>query len=167
MKYVAIKTDRFLLRSLSVADVNIRYHDWLHSQNKSQYIEYSKRSKSIDKLKEYVNRKVLSNHALLLGIFDIANNVHIGNVKYEPIDFENRTAVMGILIGDKNYRGIGVAPEVIKASSIWLKNTHNITSIILGVSIENDRAINAYKKIGFITCKEDLINSNLTMCLSL
>ena len=87
MKYVAIKTDRFLLRSLSVADVNIRYHDWLHSQNKSQYIEYSKRSKSIDKLKEYVNRKVLSNHALLLGIFDIANNVHIGNVKYEPIDF--------------------------------------------------------------------------------
>ena len=109
----------------------------------------------------------MSNHALLLGIFDIANNVHIGNVKYEPIDFENRTAVMGILIGDKNYRGIGVAPEVIKASSIWLKNTHNITSIILGVSIENDKAINAYKKIGFITCKESLINSNLTMCLSL
>jgi [ribosomal protein S5]-alanine N-acetyltransferase len=167
MNGVTIETDRFLLRTLTVIDVGAKYYSWINSPAKSQYIVYAKKERTIDELKEYVEQRVKSKSVLLFGIFDIINNKHIGNVKYEPIDFENGTAVMGILIGDKNYRGIGVAPEVIKASSIWLKNTHNITSIILGVSIENDRAINAYKKIGFITCKEDLINSNLTMCLSL
>ena len=167
MNGVTIETDRFLLRTLTVIDVGAKYYSWINSPAKSQYIVYAKKERTIDELKEYVEQRVKSKSVLLFGIFDIINNKHIGNVKYEPIDFENRTAVMGILIGDKNYRVIGVAPEVIKASSIWLKNTHNITSIILGVSIENDRAINAYKKIGFITCKEDLINSNLTMCLSL
>jgi len=103
----------------------------------------------------------------MLGIFDIGNNHHIGNIKYEPIDYENRVATMGILIGEEDYRGLGVAPEVIKASSMWLKKTFNITNIILGVSLENDRAISAYEKIGFSTYEKNLLNNNLKMHLNL
>jgi [ribosomal protein S5]-alanine N-acetyltransferase len=166
MKGIVIETDRFFLRSLSVSDVSARYYNWLHSQGKSQYIEYSKRNHTINELKEYVNQRALSDNALLLGIFDVANNSHIGNIKYEPIDFENRVTTMGILIGEKDYRGLGVAPEVIKASSMWLKKTFNIANVILGVSLKNDRAIKAYEKIGFSTYEKNLLNNNLKMHLS-
>ena len=167
MKDISIKTDRFLLKTLLTSDVNSRYHGWLKPSAKNQFIEYSKKNHTIEELKQYVDHRANSPNALMLGIFDIFNGLHIGNIKYEPIDFENREATMGILIGEKNYRGLGVAPEVIKASSIWLKKTFNISDIILGVSLENVRAINAYEKIGFSTYAKNLVNNNIKMRLSL
>ena len=74
---------------------------------------------------------------------------HIGNIKYEPIDFENKVAVMGILIGEKDWRGVGVASEVIKSSSEWLNKQYDINHIALGVDSKNIAAIKTYKKIGF------------------
>ena len=43
---------------------------------------------------------------------------HIGNIKYEPIDFQAATATMGILTGANDWRGKGVGPEVIKGSAL-------------------------------------------------
>ena len=148
MKCVTIKTDRFLLRTLTAVDVGKEYFSWINSSAKSQYIEYAKKERTIDELKEYVEQRVKNRNALLFGIFDI-NNKHIGNIKYEPIDFENRTASMGILIGDERYRGKGVAVEVINFSANWLWNEFGIGRIFLGVKSSNNAAIRAYKKAGF------------------
>jgi ribosomal-protein-alanine N-acetyltransferase len=56
---------------------------------------------------------------------------------------------MGILIWNKEYRGKGVTPEVLNASTFWLKQNKNIKHIVLGVDVENHTAINAYEKVGF------------------
>ena len=57
---------------------------------------------------------------------------------------------MGILIGNSIWRGRGVGPEVIIGSGRWLKDNYSIKTMTLGVAINNDRALTAYKKIGFM-----------------
>ena len=74
---------------------------------------------------------------------------HIGNIKYEPIDYKGKTAVLGILIGDSDWRGKGVAIEVIKASAHYLAERYGVTTIFLGVNQNNKAAVSAYQKVGF------------------
>lgn len=166
MNGVTIETDRFLLRTLTVIDVGTKYYSWINSPAKSQYIVYAKKERTIDELKEYVEQRVKSKSALLFGIFDIINNEHIGNIKYEPIDFENRTALMGILIGDESYRGKGVASEVINVSANWLWNVYGISKVFLGVESGNNAAISAYKKAGFRETAS-LKSNNMTISMVL
>ena len=74
---------------------------------------------------------------------------HIGNIKYEPIVIEEYQATMGILIGEKRWRGKGVATEVINASMTWLKRNLGIRKFFLSVDLDNIYAIKAYEKSGF------------------
>ena len=86
---------------------------------------------------------------LFLGIFDKTNSLHIGNIKYEPVNAVLGYAVMGILIGEPAYRGKGVAIEVLNSSARWLKENRNTRQVLLAVSKENHVAIRAYQRMGF------------------
>ena len=149
MKNVTIVTNRFLLRSITEDNVNEHYFGWINGSNKSQYIDYSSQDRSIEELHAYVSKRIDDDSILILGIFVRETGNHIGNIKYEPIDFENKVSVMGILIVEKDWRGVGVASEVIKSSSEWLNKQFDINHIALGVDSKNIAAIKAYKKIGF------------------
>ncbi len=74
---------------------------------------------------------------------------HIGNIKYEPIVIEEHQATMSILIGEKHWRGKGVATEVINTSRIWLEKNLGIRKFFLNVDLGNIYAIKAYEKSGF------------------
>jgi RimJ/RimL family protein N-acetyltransferase len=160
MKDILIETERFLLKSLTKEDVNKRYLDWINDPNKSQYITYGNKQRDINELCSYVDERLLNESILFLGIFIRESGIHIGNVKYEPIDFQNGFTVMGILIGEENWKGKGVAKEVIRESSMWLNSKHGIQQIILGVDVRNINAIKAYQKCGFILEKTPYIEND-------
>ena len=141
-----IITNRFILRPLNVKDVNERYANWLIDESTSKYI--SARI-SLMELRDYVLARSNRDDVLFLGVFNKTNGLHIGNIKYEPIDVERHQAVMGILIGDKDWRDKGVASEVIIASAMMLNRLLKIEKILLGVSKSNLAAIKAYEKTGF------------------
>lgn len=142
-----IVSPRFTLRPLGVDDVTQRYSSWLRHQETSKYITARL---DILELKRYVLERLNREDVLFLGIFDKNTGLHIGNIKYEPINSSEATANMGILIGEAGWRGCGVAVEVILASSNWLYQNRNIRKIILGVNKLNSAAIRAYLKVGFL-----------------
>jgi [ribosomal protein S5]-alanine N-acetyltransferase len=144
-----IKLDRFYLRHLGPDDVTDRYLNWFEDATVKSFIDYAKDSRGKDQLIEYIHEKNMSSSALFLGIFSNRGDFHVGNIKFEPIDIKNRSAVMGILIGDKSWRGKGVGPEVILGSGYWLKDNLGIELMTLGVSVNNKMALKAYQKIGF------------------
>ena len=162
-----MESERFFLRTLIEDDVNARYLEWINGSDKSQYINYTNQNRTVDEVSTFVTERVNSDTVLFLGIFVRESGEHIGNIKYEPIDFKKSYAIMGILIGKKNWRGRGVAAEVIKASSMWLHNKYGIKQIILGVNTGNIWAIKAYEKVGFSEKKTPLIRkidkTNITM----
>ena len=140
-----IKSKRFVLSLLTEADATYRYLSWFDDSKAKEFISY--KSSSLDELKNYIKTKNNDPAAILLGIF--TDGVHIGNIKYEPIDLVNKTATMGILLGEAQWRGKGVAAEVISISADYLAKHFHIETIILGVDKGNTPAISAYKKLGF------------------
>ncbi|GAA79455.1 GNAT family N-acetyltransferase [Pseudoalteromonas sp. B131b] len=140
-----IKSERFTLRLLTEQCASRRYLSWFKDSKTKEFISYT--SSSLSELKDYIATKNADSTCLLLGIF--AGDEHIGNIKYEPIDLVNKTATMGILLGEIQWRGKGVAAEVISASAEFLVKSQGIESILLGVDKGNFPALTAYKKLGF------------------
>ena len=151
---MVINTERFQLKTLTVDDATEEYLSWFSSSKEvGEYIAYAKTNADINKLRQYVKEREDREDVLFLGIFTDSEQ-HIGNIKYEPINLKDKSATMGILIGDQEWRGKGVATEVIKDSSKYLKENYNIKYIDLGVNKDNIAAVSAYKKMKFKVIKK-------------
>lgn len=74
----------------------------------------------------------------------------IGNCGIHRIDWKNRSAEIGITIGEKEYQNKGYGTEAIELLLEYGFNTVNLNRIELQVYDYNVRAIKTYKKIGFI-----------------
>lgn len=148
---------RFTLRPLEVDDVTERYSSWLSDQETSKYITARL---DILELRKYVLERLNREDVLFLGIFDKHSGLHIGNIKYEPINSKLGYAIMGILIGDPDWRGKGVAIEVLHVTANWLHYNRNIKEIILGVNRYNFAAIQAYLKVGFVRQPSEYFTNN-------
>ena len=73
----------------------------------------------------------------------------IGAVGLESINRTDRTATLGIFIGDKDYRSKGYGTEVIRLILDYGFNYMNLHSIKLSLLSANERALKCYKKCGF------------------
>jgi ribosomal-protein-alanine N-acetyltransferase len=150
LQFDQLYTKRFFLKPIELNDVGNCYLNWLNNPQDNEFIHSANADITIEILKEYVMCRINRKEILFLGIFDRNSGLHIGNIKYEPINFLESYAIMGILIGNKSWRGQGVAFEVLHATAKWLKESLGIKKIILGVDRKNVSAISVYKKIGFI-----------------
>ena len=146
---VHLETDRFVLRELNTGDATPRYLSWLQNVDIQKWIQTAEGTTKLNDLKKYVEIRMFREEVLFLGIFEKRSLQHIGNIKYEPIDKQHGTAVMGVLIGDADYRGKKVFEEVFQVSTQWIKNHMNVNTIYLGVEEENHSAIRAYRHAGF------------------
>jgi ribosomal-protein-alanine N-acetyltransferase len=147
---VEIETERFILRELEEADVTPQYLSWFTDDAALKHIAAAKERNDLSTLRAYVRERVNRPDVLFLGIFERATGLHLGNIKYEPVDSEAGYAIMGIFIGEAAFRGKGVGPEVLKASSRWLHEHRSINQVELGVSLDNPSAIRAYEAAGFV-----------------
>ena len=99
-------------------------------------------------LDKYINEKN-PNLIAFLAIFDKQTNKHIGNGKFEPIDITEKFAVMGLFIGNMDFRVKGVSKEFIEYCVQNILLPRGIKKILLGVNKQNMSAIKAYYKAGF------------------
>jgi len=152
---IDIRTERFRLRPLSVSDATQTYLQWLMDPDMRRYIQAAQATSDLEKLRTYIRNYYEDESALFLGIFTRDTGVHIGNIKYHPIDAREGYAVMGIMIGDAMWRGKGVAKEVLKGTADWLKRHLSISKIGLGVDKSNTAAVKSYLAIGFQTVEAD------------
>ena len=75
-------------------------------------------------------------------------NKLIGNCGIHNYNSVNRTATLGIFIGEEEYRSKGHGSEVIKLLINYGFNILNLNNIDLKVFSFNERAIACYKKCG-------------------
>lgn len=139
------------LRPLQEDDASDRYASWLNDPVVNRYLET--RSVTVKELKDYIRAKREAADVLFLGIFSRDTGQHIGNVKLEPIDWEKKTAMVGLLIGDKEYWGKGVGTEVTNLITDLAFTKLGLNEVTLGVIPENMPAIRVYEKCGFTVLK--------------
>ena len=146
---IVIKSEKCYLRQLSIDDDLTSYLYWMQTPSNNPYILSAETNYDLIQLKKFIKTCNNRRDVILLGIFTNQHSLHIGNIKFDEINRINKSATLGILIGDKNYRGKGIAKEVMIVSALWLTDNYNISTIKLGVDPSNLIAFNLYLKMGF------------------
>jgi len=80
---------------------------------------------------------------------ETGEGVFIGNVGLHGIDWKNRSAVLGIVIAEKEYWGQGYGSDAVNTLLGFAFNEMNLHRIHLSVFDFNERAIHCYEKCGF------------------
>jgi RimJ/RimL family protein N-acetyltransferase len=89
-------------------------------------------------------------HPLTIEIRTGEEWVMAGNCGFHKIEWRNRSAEVGIFIGDKSYWNQGYGTETMRLLLCHGFETLNLNRIFLRVFSTNARAIRAYEKVGFI-----------------
>lgn len=139
--------EKIFLRILNIADATVEYCAWLNDPEVNKFL--TTQQAIISELRKYIKEKLISENSLFLGIFWKKNGRHIGNIKLEPIDKKKREAVMGILIGDKDYWGKGIATEAVNLLGDYAFKVLKLRKLGLKVIAENKAAVRVYQKCGF------------------
>lgn len=144
-----INSKRCYLRRLDPKDDLSKYLYWMQTPANNPFILSAKLDFGLSQLKEFIANCNIRHDIILLGIFTNIDDMHIGNIKFADINLVNKSAWLGILIGDKDYRGKGIAREIIVTSILWISQKYKIKSIKLGVDSNNFIACRLYQKMGF------------------
>ena len=126
----------------------LKYTEWLCDEDITKYLgNYTKNINLLGEI-EWV-KKACSKDEPNFAIINKENDTLIGNIGLKDIDDINRTAELGIFIGDKNFHSKGYGSEAIKLLLNYGFNYLNLNNITLKVFSFNARAIKAYTKCGF------------------
>jgi RimJ/RimL family protein N-acetyltransferase len=74
---------------------------------------------------------------------------HIGNTGLHNVDWKNRNAELGIVIGEKDYWGQGYGTDAIQTLLGYAFGEMNLHRVSLRVDADNLRGIRCYEKCGF------------------
>ncbi len=115
------------LRPLLHSDINQSYLNWLNDPEVNFYSGRRNNPSNQYDIETYLSSLGKDEH--VLAICKRNNEKHIGNIKYGPIDWINRTCEIEILIGDKNEWDQGYGAEAIYLITKHLFHTINMNRV--------------------------------------
>lgn len=148
MKATIITTDRLTLKPLSLDHLSQDYVNWLNDHEVYRYLETGG-NYTIEMLNDYLE-DVVKKDIYFWGIHLKSNDLHIGNIKIDPINKRHGLAEYGIMMGRKSEWGQGYSKEATIAVINFCFNDLNIRKLTLGVVADNQAAFALYKKLGFV-----------------
>lgn len=105
---------------------------------------------SVPAEKRALERMARQDDAVHFAIHALSDGQLIGNCSLKEIDGKNRSACLGIFIGDRGYWGKGFGSDAVRILVRYGFGELNLHRIWLRVHAFNERAIKAYRKVGFI-----------------
>lgn len=114
-----IKGERIYLRTLLEKDAEGSYPHWLNNSEVCAGTSHYVRPYSKSNALEYIQYATSTDNALILAIVLKEDDLHIGNVALQKINWINRTAEFAILLGDQTKWGKGYGLE---ASHLLIKH---------------------------------------------
>ena len=158
LKNINIETKRLYIATLTKSSDIDNYISWMKDTSNIFISSINPDISRVD-LYDFIQEKYDDPFSILLGIYDRKTKTHIGNGKFEPINYDKKFAVVGILIGNPAFRGLGVAGEFIHECFNQICIPEGITELRLGVNKKNSAALSAYKKVGFVESAQPRLKS--------
>lgn len=144
-----IEGPRLNLRDLCAEDANDTYARWMNDPEVTRYTENRERCHTYESLLNYIQIMSDSPYNLFLAIVAKESKRHIGNIKLGSINPIHLTADIGIIIGEKDYWGQGLASEAINLLAEYAFDVIGLYKLTAGAYTINKGSIRAFKKSGF------------------
>lgn len=143
--------DRLYLSPKGASEEEIeKFTEWLNDFKVTDFTGRSANVLTLECEKEYlenVAKDTANNKGF--NIVDLKTDKLIGTAGLEHINWTNRSATLGIFIGDEEFRDKGYGPETINLLLEFGFKYLNLHSINLTLLSINERAHKCYQKCGF------------------
>ena len=148
--YKKILGENVYLSPATSEDAEI-YARWMNDFNITDYTGTSSNIYSLEKERDWLEDrlKYSSNKDMLFDIVAIDGDRLLGNISLIKINYIDRSAELGILIGENDDRSKGYGTEAIKLLLDFAFNYLNLNNIGLTLIECNSRAKRCYEKAGF------------------
>ena len=151
MNYVKkLVGDRIYLSPKGASDDEIqKFTEWMNDLEVTDYIGRSGNLITLIGEKDYLENIAKDSKNRNFDIITLNDDKLIGTVSLENINFIERSTILGIFIGDKDFRNNGYGTEAIKLVLEYGFKYLNLHSIRLDLLAVNERAHKCYLKCGF------------------
>jgi RimJ/RimL family protein N-acetyltransferase len=156
-----LETDKVGLRPLAESDATPEYLSWLNDPEVTRGIETGIFPTTAQDLATYVKNVAQSKNDLMFAVVDKSNGRHVGNAKLANINWVNRNAQFGLMIGDRSAWGKGFGSAACRLLVDYAFRKLNLHKVWLIVYANNTAAKGLYEKTGFIIegCQKEHIFS--------
>ena len=142
--------DRIYLSPKGASDEEIeKFTEWMNDFQVTDYIGRSGQITTLLGEKEYLENSAKNTDNRNFDIIDLTTDKLVGTVGLEEFNWIKRSAVLGIFIGENDYRSNGYGTEAIKLILEYGFKYLNLHSIRLELVSINERAHKCYLKCGF------------------
>lgn len=141
---------RIYLKPLEETDVNEDYVNWLNDKAVNKYMECRFTEWTEESVKEYVRSATkLSGGRMLFGIFTFTDKL-IGTAAISSIDYNNKFAYVGLMIGDRGCWRKGYGTETLALVKDYAFNKLELHKLMAGVYEDNYASRQLFLKSGFV-----------------
>lgn len=141
--------ERLYLSPMNIDDA-VPYTKWMNDSSVTDNLGGSGRNISLDAEEKALVRMANEGHNYAIVLRE--DDTLIGNISLMNINTINRSATLGIFIGDQHMRGKGYGREAIDLILRYGFLTLNLHNIMLEVHADNEAGIRCYQKAGFKEC---------------
>lgn len=149
MRSVFLEGRDIFLGALSRKEKLEGYADWINDQETTLFMGSGRFPVDNEELKDYIKTYRNSKDGMILGIFLKRSSRHIGNITLHQVDWRNRNAEVGVIIGDRRVHGKGYATEAIRLVAEHAFNKLNLRKLYAGMIKGNEASKRAFEKVGF------------------
>jgi diamine N-acetyltransferase len=132
-------------------DLSETYQRWNNDIQTTRTLAVARPITFEEQLSSY-DRITSSEKYIFFTIYENVNLHPIGITYLSDIDYKNRTAEFGIMIGEAEYRGKGYGTEVTQLVLDYAFTIAGLHNVFLKVYEYNELGFRAYKKAGFKEC---------------
>ncbi len=140
--------DRIYLRPIELTDEQ-KLRKWINDPEIWRYLVIRTPMNAVRE-REWIEGQGLSATEVSFGVVVRTGDRLIGSVGLRQIHPVNRSAEVGIMIGDKEYHGKGFGTEAVRLMVRYGFEELNLNRVALRVFAHNFRAIGCYQKAGFV-----------------
>lgn len=142
-------TPAFRLFLLTPDHVGPAYVGWLNDPHITRYLESRFAHHDIASTRSFVTEMFNSDRNLMLGIHSTTLDRHVGNIKLGPIDRHHGLGEIGLMIGDRDAWGQGMASAVISALCRIAAGELGLRRLTAGCYASNVASRRAFERAGF------------------
>lgn len=141
-------TKKIYFRPIGSNDIDAGWLEWINNPKSTKYLVYGNPTTRID-LESYLNDSKPP-HTYMFAVCLMENDRYIGNVRLSSIDWINRRAVYGRLLGNADLRGQGIGTEMLALLAYYAFYKIGLNRIEAGVIKQNIASIRSNEKAGSV-----------------
>ena len=146
MKYLPkLEGEGVFLSPISLDDAEV-YAAWLNDLGTVRYLTLASAQISVHGEREALDRLSRGHN---YAIVERSSATLLGNCGLLEIDHVDRTAEVGLFIGEEGMRGKGYGTEALRLLADYAFNVLNIRNLMLRTYAYNERGLRSYRKAGF------------------